>query len=66
MTITDPIVDEIRRAGEAYLSQFNFDVKAACDDLRRRTDEARREGRRVVSFPPKRIVAPAPSAKKAG
>jgi len=62
----DPIIDEVRRAGEAFLAQFDFDMKAACDDLRRRTDEARRSGRQVLSLPPKRVTAVAGSDKNAG
>ena len=46
----DPIVDEVRKAGEAYLAKFNFDVKAACDDLRRLSQE---RGHQTVSFPPR-------------
>ncbi len=55
----DPIVEEVRRAGEAYFRQFNYDLKAALDDLRRRSEEA---NRKVVSRPPRR-VAPEPSKK---
>jgi hypothetical protein len=62
----DPIVDEVRRAGEKYLAQFDFNMKAACDDLRRRTEEARRAGRQVVSFPPRLITPQKIRGKKAG
>jgi hypothetical protein len=55
----DPIVEEVRLAGDAYFRQFNYDLKAAMDDLRRRSEEANRE---VVSLPPRRIP-PAPSKK---
>ena len=51
----DPLVEEARRAGDAYMKQFGYDVKAAFADLRRRTDEARRTGRTVVSRPPRRV-----------
>ena len=61
----DPIVEEARRAGEAYLAQFNFDMKAACQDLRRRTREAARAGRRVLSLPPRRLARPEKAIKKA-
>jgi len=61
----DPIVDEVRRAGEAYLAQFDFDLKAACDDLRRRTELAREAGRNVVSYPPRRIARPLVSGRNA-
>jgi hypothetical protein len=62
----DPIVDEVRRAGEAYLSQFKFDLKAACADLQRRTEKARKAGRRVVSFPPRPVDPGRPRAKRVG
>ena len=51
----DPLVEEARRAGDAYLKQFNYDMKAAFADLRRRTEAARQAGRKVVSLPPRRI-----------
>jgi len=55
----DPIVEEVRRAGEDYFRRFNYDLKAALDDLRRRSERA---GREVVSLPPRR-VPPQPSKK---
>ena len=54
----DPIVDEVRRAGEAYLQHFNFDVRAAMEDLRQ---HAEREARTSVSLPPKRPVFTTPA-----
>ena len=33
--IDDPIVNEIRQIGRAYAEQFNFDLHAICEDLRR-------------------------------
>ena len=62
----DPIVDEVRRAGEAYLAQFNFDLKAACADLQRRTEEAGQAGRRVVSLPPRPVDPARVRAKRVG
>jgi hypothetical protein len=59
----DPIVDEVRKAGEEYLAKFNFDLKAVCEDLRRRSEAA---GRKNVSYPPKRVKASGEAAKKAG
>ena len=61
----DPIVEEVRRAGDAYFKRFNYDLKAAFADLRQRTEEARKAGRKVVSRPP-RLTAAAARAKKAG
>ena len=46
----DAIVDEVRKAGEAYLARFNFDLDAACDDLRRLSEE---RGQKTVSLPPR-------------
>jgi hypothetical protein len=46
----DPLVEEARKAGQAYIDSFKGDLKAVCADLRRR---ARAEGREVVSLPPK-------------
>ena len=56
---SDPIVEEVRRAGDAYFREFNYDLKAALDDLRRRSEQAHRK---LVSLPPRR-VAPQPSTK---
>ncbi len=56
---SDPIVEEVRRAGDAYFREFNYDLKAALDDLRQRSERA---GRNVVSLPPRRVT-PQPSKK---
>jgi len=61
----DPIVEEVRRAGDAYFKRFDYDLKAAFTDLRQRTEQARKAGRRVVSRPP-RLTADAARSKKAG
>jgi hypothetical protein len=44
----DPIVEEARRAGEAYAARFNFDVRAVFDDLRRMQATS---GRHYVNLP---------------
>jgi hypothetical protein len=64
----DPLVEEARRAGQAYIDSFHGDLKAACADLRRR---AREEGRKVVSLSPKPPITgdsprPVSNKKKAG
>jgi hypothetical protein len=46
----DPVVEEARAAGQAYVNSFNGDWKALLADLRRRSEEG---GRRPVSLPPK-------------
>jgi hypothetical protein len=65
--MTDPLVEEARKAGQAYIDSFKGDLRAVCGDLRRR---ARQEGRTVVSLPAKppvdRDSARSASKKKAG
>ena len=58
----DAVVEQARRAGQAYVDSFNGDWRALIADLRRRT-EAR--GRQPVALPPK-PPRPRPGAKKAG
>jgi len=50
----DPIVEEVHRVREEIAAKFNYDLRAICEDAQRRTEEARRAGRRVVSRPPRR------------
>ena len=51
----DPIVEEVRRVRDEYARQFNYNLDAICDDLRKKQDQ---KGRKVVSFPPKRVSQP--------
>jgi hypothetical protein len=44
----DPIVEEARRAGQAYIDSFNGDWKAIVADLNRRSKE---EGRQIIDPP---------------
>ncbi len=44
----DPIVEEVRRVRDEYARQFNYNLDAICDDLRKKQNQ---EGRKVVSFP---------------
>jgi len=46
----DPIIDEIRQIREEYAKQFDYDLEAMAEDLRRR---GRKHPERIVSFPPK-------------
>jgi len=48
----DSIVAEVRKARELYGKQFNYDVEAMLRDLKERQAKS---GRKVVSFPPKRL-----------
>jgi hypothetical protein len=50
MNQRDPLVDEPRRVGQAYIESFKGDWQALIADLARRSE---REGRRVVPMPPK-------------
>lgn len=44
----DPVVEEVRKAREAYASVFGFDIDAIVDDLQRQTETARVAGAIVV------------------
>lgn len=57
----DPIVDEVRKAGEAYFAQFNFNLQAICEDLRRRSAE---RGVQAVKLPPRPVQPTQPVVKK--
>ena len=48
----DPIVEEVRKAREAYAAKFNYDLEAIVADLKR---QERESGWTFVSFPPRRI-----------
>jgi len=50
----DPIVAEVRRIRDAHAARFGYDAKAIAADLKSREGK---DGRRVVSLPPKRIPA---------
>ena len=62
----DPIVDEVRRAGEALFDRFGHDMAAVCEYLARRTAQAAEAGHSVVSLPPRRPGEPARPTKKVG
>ena len=47
MTWSDPIVEEVRRAREAYAARFNYDLRAIYRDLK---EKEKRSGRKVVSY----------------
>lgn len=50
----DPIVEEARAAGKAYIDSLGGDLAAVVADLQRRTEEARKAGKKVVALPPRR------------
>ena len=47
MTWSDPIVDEVRRARDAYAARFNYDLRAIYRDLK---DQEKRSARKIVSY----------------
>jgi hypothetical protein len=52
IAVKDPIVEEVRRARDAHAKQFNYDLDAICEDLKKREEAS---GRPTVSLPPRRI-----------
>jgi hypothetical protein len=48
----DPIVEDVRKWRDEYAAEFDYDLEAIGRDLRG-TQKA--PGRKVVSFPPRRI-----------
>lgn len=57
----DPIVEELRQAGNDYAASFDHDLDAIVDDLRRR-QETHRD--RIVSFETK-PTTPGPDSLRA-
>ena len=54
----DEVLEEIYRIREEHASAFNYDLKAICDDLRRRQAAS---GRTIISKPLRR---PCPANNK--
>ena len=50
--MSDPIVDEVRRARMAHTQKFNYDLSAICKDLRAIQENC---GHKVVRLEPRRI-----------
>jgi len=50
--MSDPIVDEVRRHRMEHTPEFKCDLKAICEDLRRKQALSNRQ---VVRLPPKRL-----------
>jgi hypothetical protein len=47
MIWSDPIVEEVRRARDAYAARFNYDLRAIFHDLK---EQEKRSGRKLVSY----------------
>jgi hypothetical protein len=47
----DPIVEEVRRIRQQHAKQFNYDLRAIVDDLRKQQEQS---GRKYVRFEPRR------------
>jgi len=60
----DPILSEVRRIREEYAQQFNGDIRAMMDDLRRRHAESSRKS--VTRQPKLRPKTPVTSNKNGG
>lgn len=49
----DPIVEEIRKFRDSYAKGFNYDPLAMYEDIKKKEEQAEKEGRKFVSFQPK-------------
>jgi len=47
-----PIVKEVRKIREEHAAQFNYDLQAIYDDLKK---QERKSGRKLVSYPPRNL-----------
>ncbi|MBM4079990.1 MAG: hypothetical protein FJ278_09845 [Planctomycetes bacterium] len=56
--VDDPIVAEVRRVRERHARRFNYDPRAIFEDLKQKEKAS---GRKVVSYPPKRLAHAADS-----
>lgn len=56
---TDSIVSEVRQARDALAQRFNYDLHAIASDARERQAAS---GRKVVTFPPKKVRHPVETA----
>jgi hypothetical protein len=59
----DPIVEEVRRTRAEYAAKFNYDLRALCDDLRKRSET---RGELTVTHPSRPVPSRPEPAKKAG
>ena len=51
---SDPMLDEIYKRRNEYAKRFGYDAHAIYEDLKKQEEQGRSEGRRYVSFPPKK------------
>jgi hypothetical protein len=57
--VNDPIVEEIRNYREAHAARFNYDLDAIYRDIKEREKEwEQKTGRKLVSYPPRRVEPP--------
>ena len=63
MSWEDPIVEEVRKARDAYAKRFNYDLDAIYRDLK---EKERRSGRVVVPCPTKQEAAVSPDETQTG
>lgn len=50
MNIDDPIVEEVRRAGDAVFREANYDIRIVCERLRA---AEREHPERIATLPPR-------------
>jgi hypothetical protein len=48
--IKDPIVEEVRKVRDAHAAQFNYDLRAIYEDLKKQEKKSKRK---FVTLPPK-------------
>ena len=54
----DDILQEIRDFRDAYAKRFGYNIRALVQDLKKREEESKADGRRFVSFPPRMARVP--------
>lgn len=47
----DPIVEEVRRIRQEYAAEFDYDLEAIFEDVRKHQEEARKAGAVIISAP---------------
>lgn len=52
-SMTDPIVDEVRRVRDAHAAVFNYDLDAIFRDIK---EQEKKSGLKFVSYPPRRVA----------